>query len=189
MSVSAREAREALADLGAVRADTRRSVGTPWFPLVVFGAVAVTTAPLVALVGAWTLAIVWPPASVAGLLLVGRHYRRRSRRHGVAGAGRRSWAIGTAMLVGCSAGGLLGGAVGDPSAALIAPLAVAVAGYLALGWAQHSLAAPLGVTAGALAGTALALSGAPAWSVVLAFGGALVATGLALRRVEAKAQA
>ncbi len=181
LDASARQATESLDDVARLRRRTRRSLGTPWFPMACLGALTMLSAPLVAAAGTAALLPLWIVAGSAGMLLTRRHYQRRVDRRGVTGRGRRTWLIAAAMFTGCVAGGVAGGQLGSPAAGLLAPMAIVLTGYVVLGWLQRSLVAPLAVAPGVALATVLAGAGQPPWIIELTFGAALVAAGAGLR--------
>lgn len=176
---SPREAAELLGDLGDLRRSTRRSLGAPWYPLLIFGGLTVLSAALVAQVGIGALGAFWLLAGPCGLLAIRRHYRTRERRRGVTGD-RRSWAVGIVLCCACGAAGVAGGQLGGATSGLLAPVWVAVAGYLAFGVLQRRVAPSVGVAAAATAGTATGLGGGAPWLVELVFGAGLMLTGVLL---------
>ncbi len=177
---SPRQAAETLSEIARLRRRTRRSLGTPWFPLVCFGALTMLSAPLIAMAGEAALAPFWAVAGGGGMLLTRRHYQRRSRQRGAASR-RRVWTVAAAMFVGGFAAGIVGGVTGGESAGVLAPVVVVLTGYAVLGWLQRSLALSLAVAPGAALAVALVLAEARPWAVELTFGAALVAAGVCLR--------
>lgn len=186
-AISPRQAEDILGELARTRRTTRRALGTPWFPPVVFGAVTMLSAPVVAVAGTGALMPIWIVACAGGMLAVARHYRRRAAARGVTGRGAPIWRVAVAMAaVGFVAGtgaGMLAGA----QAGVLAPIVAIVAGYAVLGRMLRTLVLPLGVAASGGAAFALALSGAAPWAVELTFGAGLVAVGAALRLSERSA--
>lgn len=177
---SPRQAAETLSEVAWLRRRTRRSLGTPWFPLVCFGALTMLSAPLVAAAGVSVLAPYWVMAGAGGMLLTRRHYQHRGRRRGVAGR-RRAWAVAAAMFASCFAAGIIAGVAAGKAAGVLAPVLVVLAGYALFGWLQRSLALAVAVAPGAALAVALVLAGASPWAVELTFGAALVAAGGGLR--------
>src|SRR4051812_27520514 len=133
LDASPRQAAETLGEIAGLRRRTRRSLGTPWFPLLCFGALTVLSAPLVAVAGTAGLPPFWVVAGGAGMLLTRRHYRRRIHRRGVAGRGRRAWAIAATMCISSFAAGVLGGTIAGEAAGVLAPIAVVLSGYACFG--------------------------------------------------------
>ena len=98
-----------LGEIDQLRQRARRTLGAPWFPLVCFGALTMLSAPLLAVAGTAVLAPFWIPAGGGGMLFTRRHYRRRIRGRGVAGHGRRAWAVGVPTCAGAFAAADHGG--------------------------------------------------------------------------------
>jgi hypothetical protein len=180
---SGREAVETLRDVARLRRATRRSLGTPWFPLVYFGVLTMVSAPLLGDGPAAGLIALWVLAGTLGMALTRRHYRRRAQRRGVAGR-RRSWWVAWAMFAGCFAAGLAGGLLGGLAGGVIGPIAVVSAGYVVMGVQQRrAVVALAALPAAALAALSAAAGGSPQ-SAELAFGAALALAGAVLLAVE-----
>ncbi len=177
---SPRQATELLGDLADLRRSTRRSLGAPWFPLVTFGSLTALSGALVAAFGPSALLAYWLLASPAGLLAVRRHYRVRGRRRGVTGRGRPAWVIGVTLSCLCLAAGIVGGRLGGAPGGLLAPVWVAVAGYVAFGVLQHQIVPAVGVAACAAVTTVAAAQGARPWALEVLFGAGLVVLGVVL---------
>ncbi len=155
-------------------------MGQPWFPLVYFGGLTVLSAGLLAVAPGLLLPF-WLGGSAAGLVLIGRHYRRRVQTTGV-GARAGSWWIGIGMSLACLAVAVVAGHVAGASAGVLAPVGVVVLGYLALSAIQGSCWPALGVLACAVLSVGVAALSAPAWSIELVFGLSLTTLGGLLRR-------
>jgi len=179
------EAAELLLHVEGLRREARASLGTPWFPLVVFGGIVALSAPVVALLGTNALLPLWLVAAVAGLAVVRRHYRARGRLRGATGRGR-VWTIGVGMSVGCFCAALAAARLGGEDGALAAPIAVTVVGYVALGVLQRTWRPAAWVAVAAAAALLLLAAGSPPWGVELAFGGGMVAVGLVLRHGQVR---
>ncbi len=179
------EAAELLLHVEGLRREARVSLGAPWFPLVVFGAVVALSAPVVAFAGTNALLPLWLVAAVAGLAAVRRHYRSRARVRGATGRAR-VWVIGVGMSITCFSAALAAARLGGEDAALAAPIAVTVVGYVALGVLQRSWQPAAWVAVSAATALLLLVAGSPPWAVELAFGGGMVAVGLVLRHGQAR---
>lgn len=138
LEASPRQAADALGHVADLRRRTRRSLGEPWFPLVCFGMLTLLSAPVVAVAGTGALAPLWLVAGAAGMLLTRRHYRRRARLRGVAGRGRREWAVAWGMFVGCLTAGVAVGMTSGAAAGVLAPIVVVVSGTSP--WAGYGVA-------------------------------------------------
>jgi hypothetical protein len=73
---------------------------------------------------------------------------------------------------------------GPEVAGLMAPIALVLAGYVALGWLQRSSVPPLAVGPVAALAATLAAGGVSPWIVELTFGVGLMAAGAVLRAAE-----
>ncbi len=181
------DAAEVLAHVEAVRVRTRAALGTPWFPLLLFGALVVVSAPVVALAGPDALAPLWVLASVGGMLATRRHFRLRARARGATGPARRSWQVSALMAVGCFASALAAGHLGGQSAALAAPVGVCLLGYAVLGVVQRTARTAAWVAVAAVVAVAVLLAGGGPWLFELTFGCGLMGVGAALRVSEVRA--
>ncbi len=184
---SARDAALTLEEIAHLQRRTRTSLGTPWFPLVCFGAVNLLSAAVIAADGTGALAPLWIVAGGAAMLVTRRHYRRRAERRGVTGRGRRIWLISAAMFTGCLGAGVVAGMLGGEVTGLLAPITLVLAGYVVLGWLQRSALAPLAVLPGVAVAIVLATRGQPPWLIELAFGAALTVAGVVVRAVAERA--
>lgn len=144
------------------------------------------SALLAAVAGTSALVPLWLVAGTAGMLLTRRYYRRRGQRLGVTGYGRRTWVIAGVMFALCLTAGIVGGMTSGEAAGLLIPVGMVLAGYLVLGWLQHSLAPSLALAPGAAVAAALVLAGVTPWLIELIFGAAMVAAGAGLRAAEVR---
>ena len=176
---SADEAVETLVELELVRTRVRADLAglaSVWFPLVIFGALTLVSAPVAALGGA-ALGLYWLVASPLGLVLVWcRHYAGRSRRLGVARPGGHAiFAVGAGLAV-CT---FVAGALFAPTG----PAYTLAAGYVVMGgFARSRVMVALGVGTGVVT-LALDVGGAGRLGVLLPalIGAALLAAGMASR--------
>lgn len=184
MTIYPRHAAETLDELAALRRRTRRSLGQAWFPLGCFGAVTVTSAPLVAAVGTVVLLPLWIVAGIVGIRLTSRHYERRAALTGVCARAGGVWAVSVAMFLLCLLAGLGAGRVWGEAGGTLAPILVVLLGYAILAWLQRN-ALLLGlVLLCAVAGAVPALTGQRVWLVELVFGATLMLAGALLYRVQ-----
>ena len=170
-----------LGEITELRRRVRRSLGTPWFPLVCFGLLTMLSAPLVAIMGTAVLVPFWLIAATSGMLLTRRYYRGRARLRGVGGRGRRAGVLAASMCAAAFTAGILAGATGGQAAGVLAPVTVILVGYAGLGWLLRTPAPALAVAPAAALAGALVLAKAAPWTVELTFGAALVAAGASLR--------
>lgn len=179
-SQAAEEAVQTIAELEGIRAQVHgdlRPLGSLSFPLVVWGALTLLSA-----IPAWfppeaALGAYWLAAAPLGTVVVWRHFRGLERRIGVETPGGRAamlWGVGLAAVA--SATGVLWGAV---------PVCYVLAsGYAGFAWLVRSRAFGW-LAAGLLMATAmLQATGVDRLEALLPllFGGALLGTGIALRR-------
>jgi hypothetical protein len=176
---SADEAVETLVELELVRARVHgdlAGLASVWFPLVVFGGLTLASAGAAASGGGAALGVFWVVASPLGLVLVWRHYARRSRRIGIAAPGGHAmFALGAALAVGTFAAGALFPPTG--------PAYTLAAGYLVMGRVARSRTMTLLGAATAAVTLALELGGVARLDIVLPalLGGALLLAGMASR--------
>jgi hypothetical protein len=132
------EAVQALREIEGLQTQTRARLRDFWFPLAVFGALMLASAPLVATLGGEWLGPYWLVAGPLGGMIVSRYYRRRSLRIGLEGPYAGYVAVGIGIFVGCMVTGTLGGAFGIEALAVAGPPLVISAGLLAFGWLDRS---------------------------------------------------
>lgn len=176
MQTAVQEAAQTLEELAVLRRQTR-SLGTPLFPLLCFGAITALSAPLVAVAGTGALFPLWIVLGGGGMFLTARHYGHRVRHRGVSGRKLRTWSIAVAIFFGCLIAGVVGGTVFGDAEGLMAPIAVVLLGYLALGWLQHDYVALLAIAPSASLAAAFAALGLTPWIVELTFGVGLILAG------------
>lgn len=175
------EALALLNEVQRVRRRTKTEVGGLWFPLVVFGALSVLSAPLYGP----ALGVYWMVASPIGIALTVGFYCRRER---AVGAESRVRPIVSAMgmiVVGTAVTGSLGGALGAERIAAIGPTLAVAAGLLMFARIEHS--EPLAVLAAGMVTAAVALAifgvapAAAATALAAGTGTASLLLGLAMR--------
>ena len=121
-------AAETLRHVDHVRHDTRRLMNAAWFPMLLWGAIVLASAPI-ALASDTASVIYWIVAAPAGLLLTIAFFRRRSSEHGLIPRYRKAYpAVGVGIAL---ASGVLGGAGGETVSA-VGPLYAVAAGMLVL---------------------------------------------------------
>lgn len=173
---------ETLAELRRLRRRTRGTLRSVWFPLVLFGALSIVSAPFYAIGGA-AVGVFWLLAAPAGIVVTSRYFHRRERRLGLEGAAAPYVATGIAMALAAWLTGALGGG-GDVST-YGPPLAIA-AGTLVFAALDRS--AQLAAVAAALLAVAgaVALAGldSPGPLLAVSFGAGYLIAGLLFRRDE-----
>ncbi len=159
-----------------------------WFPLVLFGALFLLSAPVVWLAQGPSVGAYWALAGPAGGVTVGWYYQRRERGLGLEGPWVRYMVTGVGIMVGCFAAVALGKALDSDMFVTVGPCLVVSAGYVVFALLDRSPA--LGVVAMALAATSLGVA-ATGWEprdvgalLALVYGGTFLATGLVYRRRE-----
>lgn len=149
------EQREALTLLGEVervRRRTRAEIGALWFPLVVFGALSLFSAPL----NEVELAIYWAVAAPIGVVLVSFFYYRRERSLGVESRLLPTAVAIGVIIVGTAVTGSLGGILGFEMVSAVGPSLAVSAGLLMFARIEHS--PPLAGVALGMAALAVALA-------------------------------
>jgi hypothetical protein len=173
------EAAELLRDITRLRRATRRSLGTPWLPLVYFGALTMLSAALVDRGAPWALLALWVLAGAAGMLLIRRHYARRADRRGLTGRAR-SWRVAWLLCVGTFAAGMCGGVLWGVEGGVAGPMAVVLIGYVVLGVQQRRATVAVAAVPAAAAAALAWAAGRSAPFAELAFGAALTLAGALL---------
>jgi hypothetical protein len=174
MQAHPQDATAQLAEVERLRRRTRASFGQPWFPMAVFGGVAVAAAPALAVANMFVLVPLWIVAGGVGMVAIQRFYRRRANARGVVTRGRRSWFVGVAIAVLSLVAGYVGGAAAGVSIGLLMPAVVVLGGYAALSWLQHDLVPFACATPATLSTVLLVGRSAAPWLIELAYGGAMM---------------
>lgn len=175
MDAHLQEAAAQLAEVERLRRRTRASLGQPWFPMVVFGGVAVASAPVLAVASMFVLVPLWIVAGTAGMVAIQRFYRRRANARGAVTRSRRSWFVGVAIAVLALVAGYVGGAAAGISIGLSLPAVVVLGGYAALAWLQHDVIPLVCATPATVFAVLLVAGSAAPWLIELAYGGAMLA--------------
>jgi hypothetical protein len=173
-----------LEEVERLQAHTRRSLGAPWFPLVLFGGLTMLSALFVSVSGPGVLVIFWPIAGALAMAAIHGHYRRRGRARGLSGP-KRQWWLGAGLFAASLGGALVGGRVAGTAAALVVPIAATFAAYVLFGWLQHNPVLPAAVAVAAGIAAGLALAGGEPWVVEVAFGAGLMGAGIVVRGYQA----
>jgi hypothetical protein len=121
-----------------LESDRRRARGllaSFWFPLILFGAVAMGSAVVIALAPGVAIAVYWAVAAPAGSVITAIWYRSRHLRVGL---GANPWPyilLAITIIVGCFAVGLLGR---GSALSFSGPMLVIGVGYLGYSWLERS---------------------------------------------------
>jgi hypothetical protein len=176
------DATRALHEVDALRRRTLSERRSTWFPLVLFGVLALGAAVACEVGGDRAVAVYWAVAGPAGGIATGAYAYRRSLRVGVAPSPLPYLVTAVAILVGAS----LTGALATGSARTTAPYLVVAVGFLVFAWLErHPLAAVTAVVALVTAMAVVATGPVHGCAILSAtFGLAFAATGLALRARE-----
>jgi hypothetical protein len=176
------EATRALREVDDLRRRALSERRSTWFPLVLFGVLALGAAVACEAGDDRTIARYWMVAGPAGGIATGAYAYRRSLRTGVAASPLPYLATAMAILVGAS----LAGALTTGSARATAPYLVVALGYLVFAWLdRHPVAAVAAAVALVAAVTVVATGPAHGCAILSAiFGLAFLSTGLALRGSE-----
>lgn len=182
-SIPRSDAQRMLAEVDAVRAQTRDGLRGLWFPMIVYGALLMLSAPFFSVWDGAAVGLFWLVAAAAGTVLVQRHYCERALSIGAHPATRPYVVTSVVLVAACFLLGGLGGALGAETLAAVGPpLAISVA-YVVFAWLDRSIAPAL--LAVLLAGLAIALAIAgtanPGPILALAYGASFLALGLLLR--------
>lgn len=179
-----RHAQATLAGIDDVRRRTRADLEEFWFPLVLFGSLTLLSLPVAGLGDGLGAAVFWGVAGPAGAVAVALHYKRREL---ALGATR----CATPYLL--TAGGLMVGSFLLPAltSEAVQPVASAfaiAAGYMVFARLERSgalaaLSAVMVLAAGVAIASGHDLAYLAAWATI---GGAVLGTGLALRRRQAR---
>ncbi|HLI37076.1 MAG TPA: hypothetical protein VKV80_07010 [Streptosporangiaceae bacterium] len=144
-------AAELLTEVRRTREMARAVARSWWFPMVVFGGIALAAAAIDASGSGLAIALWWPLAAAAGFAAVWRYYRMRSRRLGVGVS--RYWQPG--LWVVAMPAAVAGGEAAPAWLAPAIPYAAVAGCFLLLAWRCRSwellVAAAALLTASALA--------------------------------------
>jgi hypothetical protein len=130
------EATQLIRDVEKQRGRARKTLGVFWFPLVVFGGIALFGALVTAIAAPLVIFALWILAWPAGMVATALYYGRRVHRIGLSAPPLPFIIIG--LCLGVSAF-LLGWLGRDTRLGYAGPLFVIGAGYLAFAWLQRSM--------------------------------------------------
>lgn len=178
-------AEETLQEVERLRRRTRTGLGAFWLPLVLFGALSLASAGVVASAGGEALGVYWAIAGPLGGIAVGVYYYLRERSIGVQRPATPYVVTAAGIIVGTFAVSGVASTLDLEAAAAAAPAIVVSIGYVAFAWLERNgllafIAAALAVLAAVL--WASRLDADPLATVLaLAYGAVWVATGVAYR--------
>lgn len=177
---SPQDAADVLRHVESVRRQARRQLDHFWFPLVVFGALTLASAPVQWLWSGPTVAVFWAVAGPLGGALVGWYYRSRELRLGIGHSATPYVLTAVGILLGAF---ILPALTTGDLQEVVSVFAVA-AGYLVFAWLDRSVTlASLAVLLAAVAVVVLVLGVAHPGAVTAAVAGtAVLASGVASRR-------
>jgi hypothetical protein len=120
------------------RRRARKSLGAYWFPLVVFGSIALVAAVTLELGAPPAILALWIVAGPVGIAATSVYYARRTHRIGLSAPPLPFIVTGLALGIGAALLGWLGR---ETALGYAGPMLVIGAGYLVFAWLQRSLAA------------------------------------------------
>jgi hypothetical protein len=138
-------AEQLIGEVEKQRSRARKALGGYWFPLVLFGSLALVAALTLELGARERVLALWIVAAPAGIVATSIYYGRRAHRVGLSAPPMPFILTGLGIALGASVLGWLGRATPIGYAG---PMLVIGAGYLAFAWLQRSRLA--GVFAAAL---------------------------------------
>jgi hypothetical protein len=133
------QAVEALAEVDRIRRRTQATLHTFWFPLVLWGALMLTSVPVVAVLAGPSIGVYWALAGPLGGIVTGWYYQRRERQLGVESRPGPYVAGMLGIMVGAFAAGFGGGALGLEMVAAVGPLVWISVAWLWFAWLERSL--------------------------------------------------
>lgn len=130
------EANQLIGEVERQRIRARKALSVYWFPLVVFGGIALFGALVTATAAPQAILALWIAAWPSGMVATALYYGRRAHRIGLSAPPLPF--IFTGLCLGLGAG-LLGWIGRDSTLGSAGPLLVIGAGYLMFAWLQRSL--------------------------------------------------
>lgn len=175
-----------LDEVSHVRSRTRYHLQSYWFPVTLFGAITLLSAPFTLIGDGAAVGWFWCVAGPSGGALVGYYYRNRELRLGVGSPALPYILTGVAMMAGAF---LLPAFITGPAQASVSSFSIAI-GYVVFGLLERSkmlvavgfviAAVPTVVIVGDVA--------APGMVTALLTGAIMLSTGMIRRRVELLAE-
>lgn len=163
-----------------LRRQTRAAVHPAWFPLVLFGAFGIGSAPFCALGGGLGVGLFWAVAGPVGGVITARYYRNRALATGAGMRGGPYWAVAAGIFVAA----FVAGSSSSSRVQSAGPMVAVALGYLAFARLERNWT--IGAVSAVLAAVALAVGiadlGHSCVLLSLTFGVAFTGTGLVLRR-------
>jgi hypothetical protein len=133
MNASQAQVADTLMELKELRQRTRSRLDDYWFPLVVFGALSIASAPFSWLLDGAAMGLFWLVAAPAGSVAVSVHCRRRELSLGLGADARPYLLTASGIFVVAMAAVTLGGAFDREMLAAVGPPLAVSAGYLIFG--------------------------------------------------------
>ena len=131
------QAKTLLTATEAARARTRSVLSTNWFPMILFGLLALVSIPVAEFWSPTAMAVLWLIGAPLGTLATAWWYRSRATEIGVSVNPWPYAVTAVAIIVGCTVTGIFGG--GGPIS-YAGPLLVIGLGYLVFGRLDSNLA-------------------------------------------------
>ncbi len=175
-----------LDEVSEVRSRTRCHLQSYWFPVTLFGALTLLSAPFTLIGDGSGVGWFWCVAGPLGGALVGVYYHRREQRLGVGSPALPYIITGAAMMVGAF---ILPIVITGPAQASVSSYSIAI-GYLVFGILERSkMLAAVGLLIAAIPTFVIAAdTAAPGMVTALFTGAIMLATGMIRRRVELVAE-
>lgn len=176
------EINQTLDEIDGLKRDTRRVLQSFWFPVVLFGTLALVSSPLCLIGDGSGAAVFWALAGPAGGIATGVHYARRESTIGVS----RPAAPHIVVAVGMMAGAFLLPALTSGDVQEVVSYFAVAAGYLGFAWIERELRIA-GIAAVIAAVPLVMLAAAPGSACVVTAavtGSIVLASGLSFRRSQ-----
>lgn len=130
---------EALREIEQLRNRTHQQLDAFWFPLMLFGALAVVSSFVGAVYGGFAAGMFWLVAGPLGGIATGFYYDKRESRLGVESNPVPWIATSVGVMVGCFVTGFAGGSLELPVLSTLGPLLTISVGYLVFGRLAHNM--------------------------------------------------
>ncbi len=175
-----------LDEVSQVRSRTRYHLQSYWFPVTLFGAITLLSAPFTLIGDGAAVGWFWCVAGPSGGALISFYYRNRECRLGVGGPALPYILTGVGMMAGAF---LLPAIITGPAQASVSSFSIAI-GYVVIGLLERSrMLAAVGLLIAAVATVVIVADvAAPGMVTALLTGAIMLATGMIRRRVELMAE-